>query len=78
MARLLIDQMSEETLDPAKYPDRYRSALKRLLATKRAAAPAPAPAEGGPEEGRVIDLMEALRASVARRGRRSPHKRRVA
>ncbi len=38
MARLLIDQMSEEALDPAKYPDRYRSALKKLLAKKGAVA----------------------------------------
>lgn len=79
MARLLIDQMSEEALDPAKYPDRYRSALKKLLAKKGAAAPAPAAAAGQPEkEGRVIDLMEALRATVARRGGESPRKRRVA
>ncbi len=79
MARLLIDQMSEEALDPAKYPDRYRSALKRLLAKKRVATPAPAAAPGKrEEEGRVIDLVEALRASVARHGGRSSRKRRVA
>jgi DNA end-binding protein Ku len=79
MARLLIDEMSEEALDPAKYPDRYRSALKKLLAKKRAASPAPAAVAGKPEEeGRVIDLMEALRASVGRRAAKSPRKRRVA
>ena len=79
MARLLIDQMSEEALDPAKYPDRYRSALKKLLAKKGAGTLAPAAVAGKPEEkGRVIDLMEALRASVARRGGKSPRKRRVA
>lgn len=79
MARLLIDQMSEEALDPAKYPDRYRSALKKLLAKKGVAALAPAASTGKPEEeGRVISLMDALRASVARRGGKSPRKRRVA
>ena len=79
MARLLIDQMSENMLDPAKYPDRYRSALKKLLAAKRASAPRPAPVAEAPEqEGRVIDLMEALRASVARRGGKSPRTKRVA
>lgn len=77
MARLLIDQMSEESLDPAKYPDRYRAALKKLLARKGAAAPAGAAAAGKPE-GRVIDLMDALRASVARRGGKSPRRKRVA
>jgi DNA end-binding protein Ku len=79
MARLLIDQMSEEALDPAKYPDRYRSALKKLLAKKGASVSARSAAAGQPEaEGRVIDLMDALRASVARRGGKSPRKRRVA
>ena len=72
MARLLIDQMTEDTLDPAKYPDRYRTALKKLLAKKGAAASRSGRRRTvAPEgEGRVIDLMDALRASVARRGRK--------
>lgn len=78
MARLLIDQMSEESLDPAKYPDRYRSALEKLLSSKRPALKAQTEAPGQPGEGRVLDLMEALRASVARRGGKSTRKRRVA
>ena len=74
MARLLIDEMSGEELDPAKYPDRYRAALRKLLAAKR-------PAEGAAEErkekeetgetprkGEVVDLMSALKASLAQRG----------
>jgi DNA end-binding protein Ku len=49
--------------DPSKFEDRYESALKRLIAAKRAgkkppAAPAPAPSN-------VINLMDALRRSVA-------------
>jgi DNA end-binding protein Ku len=70
MARLLIDTMSGDELDPAKYPDRYRAALRKLLASKR-------PSEAGPEEkagkepgrkGEVVDLMAALKASLAQRG----------
>jgi DNA end-binding protein Ku len=49
--------------DPSKFEDRYESALKRLIAAKRTgkkppAAPAPAPSN-------VINLMDALRRSVA-------------
>jgi len=76
MARLLIDEMSGEEIDPARYPDRYRSALRKLLASKRPAAGAePERAEAGAGEGgkkgEVVDLMAALKASLARRGGRT-------
>jgi DNA end-binding protein Ku len=74
MARLLIDEMSGEEIDPAKYPDRYRSALRKLLASKRP-APGAEPEKGeagfgggGKKGGEVVDLMAALKASLARRG----------
>ncbi len=82
MARLLIDEMSAEELDPAKYPDRYRAALRRLLAAK-------SPAEGAAEEkgkgasgeggknGEVVDLMAALKASLAQRGGKAARRRRT-
>jgi len=72
MARMLIDEMSGEELDPAKYPDRYRAALRKLLSSKRPAEGAPLPAEAGAHEkkGEVVDLMAALKASLARRGGR--------
>ena len=78
MARLLIDEMSRDELDPAKYPNRYRTSLKKLLASKR-------PAEAAPEEkttekagakGEVVDLMAALKASFARRGGKVGRRRR--
>jgi DNA end-binding protein Ku len=60
-------------LDPAKFEDRYESALKKLIATKRAGKKPPAvPA---PEPSNVIDLMDALRPSVAGK-RRSASARR--
>lgn len=79
MARLLIDAMSGEELDPAKYPDRYRAALRKLLASK-----GPAEASGGREEkaedggtkAEVVDLMATLKASLGRRGARAGGRRR--
>ena len=75
MARLLIDEMSREDLNPAKYPDRTRSALRKLLASKtlaRASAKRVAEGEGDEDSsgGQVVDLMAALKASLAQRGRR--------
>ncbi|WP_042419015.1 non-homologous end joining protein Ku [Streptacidiphilus anmyonensis] len=63
MARSLMDTLSEDfDLDAEK--DQYAVALEELLDAKaHGATPAPAPAaEGGAE---VIDLMAALRSSVA-------------
>jgi DNA end-binding protein Ku len=70
LAEQLVDRLSGDGWDPARHPDTYRRALEKLLASKRArrargAAPEPVPAN-------VVDLMEALRRSVAgRAGRRS-------
>ncbi len=72
MARLLIDEMSGEELDPAKYPDRYRASLRKLLASKRPSEAAPVEKTGkeARTKGEVVDLMAALRASVAQRAGR--------
>jgi len=70
MARMLIDQLTSEEWDPAAHPNEYRKALKKLLASKTKFGVA-APARGGKkEEGEenVVDLMEALRQSVAKAG----------
>jgi DNA end-binding protein Ku len=81
MARLLIDEMSEDALDPANYPDRYRTALRKLLAAKRPAAGAGEEKdEGGAGEGgrkgEVVDLMAALKASLTQRGGKPAARRR--
>ena len=82
MARLLIDEMSGEEIDPAKYPDRYRAALRKLLASKRPAEVAGEKeprAEESAEKGEVVDLMAALKASLAgRAGRPAARRRRTA
>ncbi len=61
MAVSLIENLSD-SFDPQRYHDGYQAALKKLIDAKVAGAPLPAaPAERGEK---IVDLMEALRASV--------------
>jgi DNA end-binding protein Ku len=63
MAGSLIDAMSDQTFDPAKYKDEYQQALEALIEAKlagRQIAQAPAEPAGGP----APDLTSALSASV--------------
>src|SRR5205823_964184 len=61
MAVSLIENLSD-SFDPERYEDDYQAALKQVIKAKVEGAPLPeAPTEKG---GRVVDLMEALRASV--------------
>jgi DNA end-binding protein Ku len=62
MAKTLIENLAAKW-EPAKYHDRYRNELLSLLEKKAKGKPLPAPQEE--EEGEVVDLMEALRQSVA-------------
>jgi DNA end-binding protein Ku len=70
MAKSLIENLATDW-KPARYHDRYRSQLLDLLQKKAEGEPLPEPAET--EGGEVVDLMEALRQSVAQtqRGRKS-------
>lgn len=62
MAKLLINSM-DTPFDPSKYKDEYQIKLRELIETKIAGKEvvASTEAEG---TGKVIDLMEALKASV--------------
>ena len=61
MAVSLIENLSD-SFDAERYRDEYQAALKQVIKAKVEGAPLPeAPTEKG---GRVVDLMEALRASV--------------
>ena len=62
MATSLVESLSA-SFDPEKYDDTYRAELLELIRAKAEGTPLPQPAEG---EGEVVDLMEALRESVAR------------
>ncbi|HEY7112711.1 MAG TPA: Ku protein [Thermoanaerobaculia bacterium] len=68
LAEQLVDRLSGNGWDPARHPDSYRKALEKLLASKKGRG---APGEAARPSGEnVVDLMEALRRSVAGRSRR--------
>jgi DNA end-binding protein Ku len=69
MARSLIDSLSEPW-NPQAFQDAYREALLEIVEKKLAGQPIEAPAEEAP--ARVVDLMEALKASVAAAKERTP------
>lgn len=61
MAVSLIENLSD-SFDPDRYQDEYQAALKQVIDAKVEGAPLPeAPTERGEK---VVDLMEALRASI--------------
>jgi DNA end-binding protein Ku len=62
MAKTLIENLAAKW-DPDKYHDRYRNELLDLLEKKAKGQKLPEPSED--EGGEVVDLMEALRQSVA-------------
>jgi DNA end-binding protein Ku len=62
MAKTLIENLAAKW-DPEKYHDRYRSELLDLLRKKAKGQKLPEPSAD--EGGEVLDLMEALRQSVA-------------
>ena len=67
LAEQLVDRLSGDGWNPARHPDAYRRALEKLLASKKTRARAPAGAAEAPSADNVVDLMEALRRSVAGR-----------
>jgi DNA end-binding protein Ku len=66
LARQLIDQQSAEKFDPAAYTDELRARIQEQI-QKKVEGEEISVAEVQPESGgKVIDLMEALRASLAK------------
>jgi DNA end-binding protein Ku len=70
LARQLVDQIGSETFNPADYQDEVR---KRIMADieRKIAGKEIASAPAASETGQVIDLMEALKASLGE-GRSAP------
>jgi DNA end-binding protein Ku len=73
LARQLIDQLGAKRFDPNEYADEHRArveaAIQRKVDGKEVSlAEGPVSAKGG----NVIDLMEALRASIDARGSKAP------
>jgi len=69
MAISLIENLSD-SFDPRRYHDEYQAALKKLIDARVAGAPLPAPPSERGEK--IVDLMEALRASVEATKKKSP------
>ncbi len=63
MAKTLINAM-DTPFNPDNYKDEYQAKLKDLIETKIAGKEVVAPQEEKQETGKVIDLMDALKASV--------------
>jgi len=69
MAKQLIESLTEPW-NPERFKDGYREALLSIVEKKLAGEPIEAPAEAPP--AKVVDLMEALKASVAAARERTP------
>jgi DNA end-binding protein Ku len=69
IAEKIIEQQ-EGPFDPSQFVDRYEEALKELIADKQKGHKVKAVAE--PEDTNVVDLMSALRASLAAKGKGEP------
>lgn len=68
LAKQLIDQQTSDRFDPSQYTDEVRERIEAAVQKKvegQEITLAEAPEAGGAQ---VIDLMEALRASLARKG----------
>ena len=64
MAGSLIETLTGD-FDPGRYKDSYREALQAVIDAKIAGREVVQPDAGQPTSGTVVDLMAALRASVA-------------
>ncbi len=79
LARKLIDELSSDKFRPENYHDDYRVRVEKIVEEKVAGHEVTA-AAATPRQAPVVDLMEALKASLARRkaGGASEEKRRPA
>jgi len=68
MAKSLVENLSGD-FKPERYDDTYRKELLDLIRAKAKGAKLPEPA--GEQEAEVVDLMAALRESVARTRKKS-------
>jgi DNA end-binding protein Ku len=69
MAKALIENLTEPW-NPEAFKDEYREALLGIVEKKLAGEPIEAPPESAP--ARVVDLMEALKASVEAAKKKTP------
>ncbi len=68
LAETLIERMSAK-LDMSKFQDGYEQAVKALIEAKVNNLPLPTEEEPKLQQGKVINLMDALRKSIGKAGR---------
>jgi DNA end-binding protein Ku len=66
LARQLMHSIARDRFDPSQYEDDVKARMKDLIERKRKGQPLAAPRTERPEK--VVDLMEALKASLRGRG----------
>jgi DNA end-binding protein Ku len=69
LARQLIDQISEDTFKPEKYEDVVRKRVEKLIQQKLKGKDITEAQPSARPKAEVIDLMEALKASLGKKGR---------
>jgi DNA end-binding protein Ku len=74
LAQQLIEQQSTETFDPASYKDDVRERIEKAVAKKVEGQEITMP-EAPEPTAQVIDLMEALRASLDKKPKAEAHKK---
>lgn len=65
MATSLIDSLSEPVFEADKFTDSYREALEEMIESKIAGGDTSGKPDKAEEAGEVVDLMDALKASVS-------------
>jgi DNA end-binding protein Ku len=79
LARRLIDSIAVARFDPSKYEDEVRRRIKQLIAQKAKGQEIEAPEPERRTTAEIVDLMSALKASLAARGpRTAPRKTKAA
>ncbi len=73
MAKKLVEGMEMEW-EPTAYHDEYHDDLVKLIKSREKGAKAAKDAPEAPPEGKVLDLMEALRRSVGTKGKTAARK----
>jgi DNA end-binding protein Ku len=69
VAEKIIDQQSGD-FDPAEFVDRYEEALRALIEEKKKGKPVKPSKAANDDDGKVIDLMAALKKSLQGNGPR--------
>jgi DNA end-binding protein Ku len=72
LAVMLIEQTAQDAFNPAQYSDEEKQRIEEVIEQKIAGKEIAVSEEPAKEGGKVIDLMEALRASLAKKGKGTP------